>query len=325
MTDGGRPPTGTRAPARPKLPPQVHVFVRDWLSSNNVLLRSASGNVLIDTGYVKHAPLTLALVASRAGLDGHVLSLVVNTHGHSDHIGGNAALRRAYRCPIALPAAEADVIDAWDERTLLLGYAGQRADRFTVDVRLRAGTGERWGDLDWEVIAAPGHDQGAVVFYNPLHRILVSGDALWEDGFGFVMPTSVDPAAMPAARATLATLRALPVDIVIPGHGEPFTDVDGAVARALSRLDALESDPDRAVRYAVKVVFGFLLLERERIELARLPADLHRIGFFREFDERFLGLGPDDLAGWLVDALVRAGAATVGDGVVAARAAGARR
>ena len=318
-------PVRARTTRRPQLPPQVHVFVRDWLSSNNVLLRSAEGNVLVDTGYVKHAPLTLALVASRVGLDGSRLSLIVNTHGHSDHIGGNAALQRAYGCPIAVPDAEADVIDAWDERTLLLDYAGQRADRFGVDVRLRAATTHRWGDLDWNVIAAPGHDQGAVVFYNPLHRMLVSGDALWEDGFGFVMPAAMEPGAIPAARATLERLSNLPIDVVIPGHGEPFRDVEGALGRAFSRLHALESDPHRAARHAVKVVFAFLLLDRERIPLAALPAELQRIGLFRDFDDHFFRLGPERLAGWLVDALERAGVAKVVDGVVAPRVAGGRR
>ena len=34
------------------LPPQLHVFVRDWLSANNVLLKSRDGHVLVDTGYL---------------------------------------------------------------------------------------------------------------------------------------------------------------------------------------------------------------------------------------------------------------------------------
>ncbi len=49
------------------LPPQLHVFVRDWLSANNILLKSRDGHVLIDSGYVRHAPLTLALLESSAG------------------------------------------------------------------------------------------------------------------------------------------------------------------------------------------------------------------------------------------------------------------
>ncbi|MGC1819349.1 MAG: MBL fold metallo-hydrolase, partial [Casimicrobiaceae bacterium] len=89
------------------LPPQVHVFVRDWLSANNVVLKAGDGCVVVDSGYVKHVPLTLALVASRMGLDGRPLSKLVNTHCHSDHMGGNAALKRAYACPIAVPAGEA--------------------------------------------------------------------------------------------------------------------------------------------------------------------------------------------------------------------------
>ena len=81
--------------AAPKLPPQLHVFVRDWLSSNNVLLKSGEGHVLIDSGYVRHAPLTMALLATPAGIGGDPLAKLVNTHCHSDHIGGNATIKNA--------------------------------------------------------------------------------------------------------------------------------------------------------------------------------------------------------------------------------------
>ena len=89
-----------------RLPLQMHVFLRDWLSSNNVLLKGRDGAVMIDSGYGRHAPLTLALLASRRGLDGAPLIKLVNTHCHSDHIGGNAAIARAYGCPVALPAPD---------------------------------------------------------------------------------------------------------------------------------------------------------------------------------------------------------------------------
>ena len=186
---------------RVTLPPQMHVFVRDWLSANQIVLRSRDGHVVIDSGYGKHIPLTLALVASRRGLDGGMLSKLVNTHCHSDHMGGNAALARAYGCPIAVPEGEAPAIRAWDSRALLLDYADQRADPFAADEILLAGTTQVWGDLEWRVLAAPGHDIAAVVFFNDEHRILISGDALWENGYGFVMPAEIDPAALQIGRA----------------------------------------------------------------------------------------------------------------------------
>ena len=293
---------------QPKLPPQMHVFVRDWLSANQVVLKSRDGGVVIDSGYCKHAPLTLALVASRMGLDGAPLAKLVNTHCHSDHMGGNAALRRAYSCAIAVPAGEAPSIAAWDERTLLLDYADQRAERFDVDEVLQPGSTHVWGNLEWRALAAPGHDMAALVFFNAEHRILISGDALWQNGYGFVMPPELDPSALPATRATLEMIAGLGVRCVIPGHGEPFTDVDAALERAFTRTAAFEADSLRLARHALKVVLVFALLDQERLPLSSMPDYVARVGIYREFNARFFQLEPAALAEQLIVGLERVGA-----------------
>ena len=290
------------------LPPQVHVFVRDWLSANNVLLKSPAGHVLVDTGYVRHAPLTLALLASPRGLGAEPLAQVVNTHCHSDHMGGNAAVARAYGCGIAVPEGEVAAIEAWDGKALLLDYADQDAERFTPAAALRAGERHVWGDLEWEAIAAPGHDMGALCFYNAEHRILISGDALWEHGFGFVMPPAIEPAALPATRVTLERLGELDVRVVIPGHGEPFADFGAALERALSRVEAFEADPLRLARHAVKVILTFALLDRRSLPLAGMADYVERVGIFREFNARFFGMPPADFAEFVIAELERAGA-----------------
>jgi len=290
------------------LPPQVHVFVRDWLSANNVLLKSPAGHVLVDTGYVRHAPLTLALLASPRGLGGEPLAQVVNTHCHSDHMGGNAAVARAYGCGIAVPEGEVAAIEAWDGKALLLDYADQDAERFTPAAALRAGESHVWGDLEWEAIAAPGHDMGALCFYNAEHRILISGDALWEHGFGFVMPPAIEPAALPATRVTLERLAELDVRVVIPGHGEPFADFGAALERALSRVEAFEADPLRLARHAVKVILTFALLDRRSLPLAGMADYVERVGIYREFNARFFGMPPADFAEFVIAELERAGA-----------------
>jgi glyoxylase-like metal-dependent hydrolase (beta-lactamase superfamily II) len=286
----------------------MHVFVRDWLSANQVVLRSPDGGVVIDSGYGKHAPLTLALVASRMGLDGAPLAKLVNTHCHSDHMGANAALQRAYGCCIAVPAGEAPLIAAWDQRALLLDYAGQRAERFGVDEVLQPGTTHVWGELEWRALAAPGHDMGALVFFNDEHAILISGDALWQTGYGFVMPPDIDAEALPATRATLGMIADLGARWVIPGHGEPFGDIDAALERALRRTDAFEADPLRLARHALKVVLVFALLDRERMLLAQMPDYVERVEMFREFNERYFKVPPAMLATQLIDELERVGA-----------------
>jgi len=296
------------------LPPQVHVFVRDWLSANHVLLKSADGHVLVDSGYVRYSAMTLSLIASPRGLNGEPLAKLVNTHCHSDHIGGNAAVKRRYGCPVALPESEAPLVERWDQKALLLDYADQRAERFAVDEMLRAGSTHVWGGLEWQALAAPGHDMHALIFYNPEHRVLISGDALWENGYGFVMPRALDPAAMPATRATLELIAALDVRVVIPGHGDVFTDVNAALDRAFRRADALEADDARVARHALKALLTFCLLDQKRLLLAGLPDYVARVGIYRDFNAACLGLSAKALAALLVDELTRAHVVSIDDG-----------
>jgi len=293
----------------PTLPPQVRVFVRDWLSSNNVLLKSRAGNVLIDSGYGRHAPLTLALLETPQGLSGEPLARLVNTHCHSDHMGGNAAIKARYGCAIALPEGDVPAVDAWDQDALLLAYADQRAERFAYDEVICAGEAHVWGDLEWRALAAPGHDMGAVVFFNPEHRILVSGDALWANGYGLVMPTEIDPWALPATRATLNMIAGLDACVVIPGHGAPFANVGAALERAFARTAAFEADSLRTARHALKVFLSFALLDRRRLSLAGMSAYVERVRVYRDLNARFFHLTPSALAEWLITELEHARAA----------------
>jgi glyoxylase-like metal-dependent hydrolase (beta-lactamase superfamily II) len=284
------------------------------LSANNILLKSPDGHVLIDSGYVRHAPLTLALLESAHGIGDEPLARLVNTHCHSDHMGGNAAIKARYGCPIVLPEGEVPLITAWDERTLLLGYCDQRADRFSVDEIIAPGETNVWGGLEWQALAAPGHDMGALVFYNPEHRVLISGDALWENGYGLVMPVEFDPSALPAARATLEMLGGLDVSVVIPGHGDPFTDVGTALDRAFKRTAAFEADSARVARYVLKALLMFALLDKQRMRIADLPTYLDTVGVYRDFNARFFHRSPAELATMLVGELEKAHAVMRNDG-----------
>jgi glyoxylase-like metal-dependent hydrolase (beta-lactamase superfamily II) len=149
-------------------------------------------------------------------------------HCHSDHIGGNAAVQAAFDCPISIPAAEADLVVPWDPDGLLLTYADHHAPSFAYDALIDAGATLEWGDLEWEALSAPGHDMGALMFFNRRHRLLISA-TLWWNGFGtWSRRRSIRSACLrPGLRWIYLDARCRRGDT---GHGEPFA-VAGALAR----------------------------------------------------------------------------------------------
>jgi glyoxylase-like metal-dependent hydrolase (beta-lactamase superfamily II) len=298
------------------LPSDITVFERGWLSSNNILLRGAQATALIDSGYATHGAQTVALV--RAALGERPLDLLVNTHLHSDHCGGNAALQAAYPAVRTLiPPGHAPHVSAWDPVALTYTPTGQSCPQFRFDGLLLPGTEIRLGDRTWQVHAAPGHDTHSVILFEPAERILVSADALWERGFGVVFPELEGDDAFDELGETLDLIEALAPAIVIPGHGKVFTDVGAALAYARERLKGFISSPERHTRHAAKVLLKFKLLELQSLPLADFLAWAQATPYFRLMARQHwsdAGFAPWIEA--LMAELVRSGAAAIDDGVI---------
>jgi glyoxylase-like metal-dependent hydrolase (beta-lactamase superfamily II) len=291
------------------LPDAIQVLERGWLSSNNIMLLGRHDTAIIDTGYVSHAPQTLELV--RHVLRGRHLDQILNTHLHSDHCGGNAILQAHFGCKTSIPVAEADKVRHWDVEALSFKATGQRCDRFTFDATIAPGDVLTLADMEWQALGAPGHDPHSLIFYCPQEKVLVSADALWENGFGVIFPELEGESGFAEERATLDLIAGLDVRVAIPGHGAPFTDVAGALARARSRLDYLAADPVRNAQNALKVLLKFLLLERQRIALTDVPVLLTSMPVFAAANNNFLKQTPEELGRWGVSQLVRSAAARV--------------
>jgi glyoxylase-like metal-dependent hydrolase (beta-lactamase superfamily II) len=247
------------------------VLERGWLSSNNIVLPAAAdepGATVIDTGHTKHAAQTVALVEHR--LQGRPLARIVNTHLHSDHCGGNAALQRRFGARLAIPSGQAADVRAWDESRLSHHATGQWLERFTPQDELRPGTVLAAGPCRFEVLAAPGHDPHSLMLFEPRRGLLLSADALWGNGFGVVFPEIAGEPGFGDVAATLDLIAALPVRCVVPGHGAPFTDVEAALGRARSRLEAFRREPRRHARHAAKVLLKYRLMEQERLRYSVL-------------------------------------------------------
>ncbi len=298
----------------PTLPESVRVIVRGWLNCNQVVLRAPGANVLIDSGYVTHREATLARV--REALEGEGLARLVNTHCHADHVGGNAAVRAAFGCRVAIPAGEAKHGSPWALRNVGTEEFDHHAEPFDFDDALGPGDSFAGGGFEWEVHAAPGHDMDALVFFEPRHGILISGDALWENGMGLVWPETGRNLRIEAALDTLDTIARLDPAVVIPGHGAPFGNARGSIGNVRSRLAAFAREPGKGARHVIKAIFMFALLDRGRMAVADVPAYLARVGCHGKLSRDFLGVEPDTLADWLVAELRRIGAVQVADGIL---------
>lgn len=299
------------------LPPNMSFIERDWLSANHVIFREGDTATLIDSGYGRFNEVTLAKVdAVLTKWDWAQLDRIINTHIHSDHIGGNAELQRAHPgCSIAVPVDEQPALVNWDSPEQMLSYADQECERFAWDDVIEPGQQIQLGGEAWHSIATPGHDMGSLVFYSPQLRILISADVLWEHSFGFVPPQAVDPKPLAAQRATFKRLAELDVALVVPGHGPMFTDFSGALARASAKLEAFAEDDMKIAKSVVKGMFIYSMMWRGEIALADVPAYVARIGVHRDYNAQFFKMSDEAYADWLVGEASRAGKIQV-DGAV---------
>lgn len=298
----------------------LRVFERGWLSSNGVLIQSAAGNSLIDTGYASHSDQTLALV--RSALGDARLHTVINTHLHSDHCGGNAALSAAYPgLEVLIPPGQAAAVKAWDTDALSYGPTGQLCPRFHYSDTVAPGTTVTLGTAEWQVLAAKGHDPHSIILFQQDHGVLLSADALWENGFGVVFPELDGIDAFDEVGATLDLIESIGPQYIIPGHGSVFTDLPGALQRARSRLAQFQASPQKHRRHAVKVLLKFKLLEWQQTDLNALIAWFRHTPYFHTIAP-LDGLGDESDASirtylqTLLEDLQKAGAVEVVDSVI---------
>ena len=281
--------------------PGLHVLERGWLSANNILLTDPDSATLIDSGYVTHQAQTLALVQN--ALNGRKLDRLVNTHLHSDHCGGNHLLQTHYtQLETWIPPGEAKAVSIWDVAALSYEATGQLCPRFKFEGLLQVGQILRLASLNWEVHAAPGHDPHSVILFEPTHKILISADALWANGFGVVFPELGGVDAFHEVAQTLDLIDSLKPIWVIPGHGAVFENVDAALGIARKKLDGFVQNPQKHGRYGAKVLLKYKLLELTQVENKAFKTWATGVPYLKQLHQTFGEKLP--MQDWLEDMLL---------------------
>ncbi len=152
---------------------------------------------------------------------GATLEKILLTHGHIDHCGGTAELKRQAGVPVEGPQKEESFwIDQLPEQGTRFGFP--RLEAFTPDRWLEDGDTVTVGELVLEVRHCPGHTPGHVVFFERGERIAFVGDVIFQGSVGRTDFPRGDSATL--VRSITQKLWPLGDDVTfVPGHGPTST------------------------------------------------------------------------------------------------------
>lgn len=299
---------------QPTLPRGLHFFERGWLSSNSLLIRDSEHAVVFDTGYMSHAPQLQQLIQAQIGVQ--PIDLIVNSHLHSDHCGGNHWLQSIYESvDIQIPYRQFQDVSSWNESALTYQVSGQNCLPFKPTRHLIGGESVFTAGLRWNVYSAPGHDNDECIFFEPDHKILFSADALWEQGLGVVFPEFLGGTGFENVILTLDLIESLKPQIILPGHGPVFYDLKASLSSARTRLEQFVRQPEIHAFYSAKVLLKFKLLEIQEIALEDFLIWCAEVQMLDMIHQRFFENKPKHTwIEYLIKELIARKAATLSNG-----------
>jgi glyoxylase-like metal-dependent hydrolase (beta-lactamase superfamily II) len=207
---------------------------RGYLNANHFVYRSENP-VLIDTAYISDFDDTRARIEA-LGVKLSKINLIISTHSHSDHIGGNKFIQDESGCDIAIHRIGKHFIDTRDDWATWWRYYDHEAEFFSATRVLDDGDRIAIGPHEFRIIYTPGHASDGIVLYNPKEKILISSDTLWENDMPGMTLRVEGSTALFRFEESLAKIRELDIRMVYPGHGRPFGNVAEAIARSQKKI-----------------------------------------------------------------------------------------
>ncbi len=288
-------------------PERLVFFERHQPSANMILIR---GNqpTLIDTGFGGDLA-TTERVLHAAGVPPTALDLIINTHCHCDHSGGNHGLQTRYTIPIATFHQEAELINRRDPNACVADWMDHPVEPYRVDRLLVDGEIIDVGDVAIEVIHTPGHTRGHIALYLPDDQALICGDAVHDNDVAWINRFYEGEDSLDHALESLDRLAALPVRWACSGHGPAFADVYAAIDAARRRYERWRHAPHRLAWHACKRLFAYALMLYDGLDEAEIAPYLLKRRWFRDYGGFYFQLAPEDFVQPLIDEMLRSDAA----------------
>jgi len=173
--------------------------------------------LIIDPGFSEHEGDYFLREIDKRGL--HV-KYILNTHGHVDHISGNAWVKEATKAKILIHQGDVEMLsDPLKNFSIILGEPLVSPQ---PDLTLKDGDVLRVGFLEFRVLHTPGHTAGSISLYCRDEKKVFTGDTLFARSIGRTdLPGASYKALMSSIREKLLSLP--DETVVYPGHGEETT------------------------------------------------------------------------------------------------------
>lgn len=194
---------------------KVKCFTLGELGANCYLVsdEESGESFVVDPGDVSPA-----LNAGIDSIGADKLKYILLTHGHFDHIGGAASLKR--RCPSArIVIGKQDSAFPGNDELNLSWHFGLDIDPFNCDILVNDGDRLPFCKEEIEVLHTPGHTRGSVCYR--LGNTVFTGDTLITGTTG---RTDFPTGSYDDMVKSIARLAAIPEDLTVYcGHGEGST------------------------------------------------------------------------------------------------------
>lgn len=292
---------------------QLIFFQRTFPSANMVLIQGPNP-ILIDSGFGSDSDETVALLHQH-DLEPSQLHLLINTHYHCDHAGGNHHLQATYGVRIAAYHSEGRMVNQRDPEACSARWMQQPIDLYHVATLLDDGDIIETGEVALRVVHTPGHTLGHIsllVEHSPNDDdtgTLICGDVFHDDDVAWLNIFREGAGAIYRMLDTLDKLAKLPLKRSYSGHGAAAHNPQQAIANARRRYERWINDPQKIGWHACKRIFTYALMLQDGMTQAEIEAYLLGSYWFHDYSRHVFEMEPQLFIEPLLSEIVRSGAA----------------
>lgn len=297
---------------------EILFFERPFPNANSMIIRDDQ-SFLVDTGFGSDIVRTEQLLTS-AGILPAQLNGIINTHYHSDHVGGNHYFQQRYEIPVAAHLWEGEMVNQCDIESCGAHFLDQPVEQYTVQQLLVDEQQIMTGQSAFQVLHTPGHTLGHIALYEPKQEILICGDLFHYNDVGWLNIFREGTNSIRRSIESLDRLATLSIKKAYPGHGPAIDEPSIMIDKARERLEKWIESPEKMALHACKRIFSFTLMIKNGLKSREITPYLLSCSWFYDFAVHFFRLKPEEFVQPLLDEMIRSKAAAWHQGILIATA-----